>query len=587
MNTFYLADARSVGPSPSSRWWDTYRVGEAVHAVWAVGLQLLEVTHGPEGSHCTCTSGACRHVARLALAAELEPERFLVETPARPQPIHLRTSLAEVAGALDAGEGGRALQAGLRAWALNRSAALRELVLGLARSHEARVEGGLGLQLRAIEGLRVGQRSEALAALGTSPDPRFADFALDAIERVEGPRGEPTWWSLLFEHLVDSGDETTLPRLEALYRRSQGPYGVSTKLRSQLIRERLVAVRRLRRRLSGVSLVEPDEVAPLQRAAEAALPRRLGQETELLAAIAATPEDDAPRAVLADLLAAEGDPRGEFIALQLAGGDTQPRQQALLREHWQTWLDPIARVLDYEGLRFERGFLHRARVDERWWSRAWGGLESEALWRTAYALWGPPKLVLRGDLPLLREVCLESEAIGALARGGEARPFTHVSALGAAPELERLSLCPLPRLETLRLIYQGPEPWLVPAMVPRLLGALELRFADLAAVEVVSHPTESSAWLEALAEAELERVALHEGWEGDGPAGWSLHFEGSGFEQLRIAHHGEEVTSRQALVDRLPPVSAVVLEEVPGLDALYECLRRRFPHADLAGPKWS
>ena len=43
-------------------------------------------------------------------------------------------------------------------------------------------------------------------------------------------------------------------------------------------------------------------------------------EEELLAAVFAAPDDDAPRRVYADWLLERGDPRGEFIQLQCARG---------------------------------------------------------------------------------------------------------------------------------------------------------------------------------------------------------------------------------------------------------------------------
>ena len=48
------------------------------------------------------------------------------------------------------------------------------------------------------------------------------------------------------------------------------------------------------------------------------------QTAALLEEIRGSPSDDAPRLVLADLLTELGDPRGEFIARQLAGADAVP-----------------------------------------------------------------------------------------------------------------------------------------------------------------------------------------------------------------------------------------------------------------------
>ncbi len=92
---------------------------------------------------------------------------------------------------------------------------------------------------------------------------------------------------------------------------------------------------------------------------------------ELFAHVYAHPLDQAPRHVLADRLLEEGDPRGEFIALQLkrAKGSLPPsgvkRERRLLAEHEASWLAPIARVLIGHTTEWEGGFLSAcgARLD--------------------------------------------------------------------------------------------------------------------------------------------------------------------------------------------------------------------------------
>jgi uncharacterized protein (TIGR02996 family) len=83
----------------------------------------------------------------------------------------------------------------------------------------------------------------------------------------------------------------------------------------------------------------------------------------LFSAVWAAPDDDAPRHVLADFLSERGDPRGEFIALQLArhGGTLdaagKKREKELLKRHKKQWLGPIAPLIQPHNMRFERGFL--------------------------------------------------------------------------------------------------------------------------------------------------------------------------------------------------------------------------------------
>jgi uncharacterized protein (TIGR02996 family) len=86
-------------------------------------------------------------------------------------------------------------------------------------------------------------------------------------------------------------------------------------------------------------------------------PERATKES-LLARIVENPADDAPRLVYADLLAEEGDPRGEFIQVQCAG--LEARASELLEEHGAKWLGP--EVTSTLQVRFERGFVHEARV---------------------------------------------------------------------------------------------------------------------------------------------------------------------------------------------------------------------------------
>jgi uncharacterized protein (TIGR02996 family) len=105
----------------------------------------------------------------------------------------------------------------------------------------------------------------------------------------------------------------------------------------------------------------------------------------LEAALAADPDDLATHSAYADLLIEEGDPRGEYIRLQLAAEDRdQPadrlramEQQAfeLRQKHETEWLGPLAdassrrmartvgdMVAENVGVTFRRGWVHRIEV---------------------------------------------------------------------------------------------------------------------------------------------------------------------------------------------------------------------------------
>jgi len=87
----------------------------------------------------------------------------------------------------------------------------------------------------------------------------------------------------------------------------------------------------------------------------------------LVREVHARPDADDARLVLADALLARGDPRGELIALQLAGaGDDRQRVRGeqLLREHGRRWLGAL-RPVAYRA-RFARGFLARLELNGRW-----------------------------------------------------------------------------------------------------------------------------------------------------------------------------------------------------------------------------
>src|SRR5258706_7507622 len=69
-----------------------------------------------------------------------------------------------------------------------------------------------------------------------------------------------------------------------------------------------------------------------------------GRAGELLRQILANPDDLALRAVYADELQAAGDPRGEFIALELANDPAHAgRRIALLAKHARQWWPELPR----------------------------------------------------------------------------------------------------------------------------------------------------------------------------------------------------------------------------------------------------
>jgi uncharacterized protein (TIGR02996 family) len=90
-------------------------------------------------------------------------------------------------------------------------------------------------------------------------------------------------------------------------------------------------------------------------------------------AILAAPEDDAARRVLADELTDRGDPRGEFIQVQLElesassprREELEKRVKTLRRKHEQAWLEPIRRHI--QKWTWRRGFLDHVEMLEYMW----------------------------------------------------------------------------------------------------------------------------------------------------------------------------------------------------------------------------
>ena len=103
--------------------------------------------------------------------------------------------------------------------------------------------------------------------------------------------------------------------------------------------------------------------------------------------IAADPTDEAAYLVYADWLQAQGDPRGELIALQIAG-KTKPAAKLLAR-HADYFLGPLAahqtchdgfRDTKRPALTWKRGFIHAARLAHNQYADPWKGrLASDVL----------------------------------------------------------------------------------------------------------------------------------------------------------------------------------------------------------------
>ncbi|WP_434427439.1 TIGR02996 domain-containing protein [Nannocystis pusilla] len=103
------------------------------------------------------------------------------------------------------------------------------------------------------------------------------------------------------------------------------------------------------------------------------MPASASAEREFMARILADPADDAPRLAFAEWLTRRGDPRGEFIRLQVSLGtgplspqDLWQRADALRRQHETAWVGELRELLgvagqsDCQPCTFRRGFVEEA-----------------------------------------------------------------------------------------------------------------------------------------------------------------------------------------------------------------------------------
>src|SRR4029078_12795197 len=99
--------------------------------------------------------------------------------------------------------------------------------------------------------------------------------------------------------------------------------------------------------------------------AAAVFEARRAQLEIFLRACKSHPDDDVPRLILADWLQDHGDPRGEFVHLQVRRARLSPdgdealqmqyRERQLLRKHPFDWLGPL---VDWaSSWEFERGMI--------------------------------------------------------------------------------------------------------------------------------------------------------------------------------------------------------------------------------------
>ncbi|MCB9670312.1 MAG: TIGR02996 domain-containing protein [Alphaproteobacteria bacterium] len=201
---------------------------------------------------------------------------------------------------------------------------------------------------------------ERLAALDAlPPDPRIAAGLLDVVRRGRFSAG----------YLDPQTLELYAPILHTLERSADRASAVEMRSLAEQPTARHVTTRAVLTRLlrSAADRCEARSITPVDglEAVDARLPddtasRRAAEAT--LARILEHPDDLGLRAVYADQLQELGDPRGAFIALQLAHTeDADRRARALLRQHKDAWMGPHLSQTFVQAV-FQDGFLHAAHL---------------------------------------------------------------------------------------------------------------------------------------------------------------------------------------------------------------------------------
>ena len=201
------------------------------------------------------------------------------------------------------------------------------------------------------------------------PDPRVVEaareWALALTFRARGSR--ETWWDMLARVLSEGlPQDIDFPALgRQILLRHQTNFGIQAARRIG----RLVSVAPAPRDLTEAEARRVEQWLQAHPWPVQPPPRNGPTLDELLDAIAAAPDEEGPRAVLADLLIEQRDPRGAFIAEELAAARNSLAQapsasaRAALRTHAAAWFGPwFVAVMRYQT---ERGFPVSATASTR------------------------------------------------------------------------------------------------------------------------------------------------------------------------------------------------------------------------------
>jgi uncharacterized protein (TIGR02996 family) len=448
--------------------------------------------------------------------------------------------LVEASAALDRGDESAALAAMLAAWRASPSPSLAEAIERLderLRTRRPSIKKSLPLAQREAEWARVaaegraddlgwllaqpwpgkwdGVHARLLLLVNHKDDPRLARHLARVVDELPFDTiASLRLYEVACSYLVAARDVRALPILERTDRAKW--HYLDYEFRPLLARTATA----LRAATEGAPPDADDGEALVALRARLGLDRAEAPSTTadaeaLLAAIAAAPDDDGPRQVYADLLLEAGDPRGEFITLQLArargkrpGAAAARREKELLAANREAWLGPLRNATEDDGVIFARGFVDTVALGFRHrMGRAWRAIDVTAVldqpvWRTVRRL----DLALLDDLeravflkhltpaafPSLRELLgLSANGLSWLLAHEELVPLTALSTGFPTEPNDRLA-----RLAQLRWLRTGVVPeWVARSAVWSQIEELEISLdiysnrVGAAWALVAAHPT--------------------------------------------------------------------------------------------------
>lgn len=328
--------------------------------------------------------------APAAKAAPAKAEKPAAAKKSAPPPLPPRAPAApsarhgDLAALLKAGKWSEAMAALLAQWQSARAPELAELIARVssklpAGQWKSSPPDPTKVDLVALlSTMTAGKFADSLARIAQleklPPDPRISAALTRLI--VTPPftaQSSRAFWASLYGQLNGKQvDLHTLTAVKPLASNYQATFG-ATKMGEAMESRLKSLVSTLQRHFAEPASADVTGLLALVPAAEVAAPspKTKGGKTldQLLARVYEQPDDETVRQVYADALLEVGDPRGDFMVLQLkrARGEAltaaeEKQEAALQKKHAKAWLGPLYDVLYTTHLEFRGGFLWGAQI---------------------------------------------------------------------------------------------------------------------------------------------------------------------------------------------------------------------------------